>query len=141
MNKDLIHYDYHGSITHPHMSISNRAAQFAPFAALVGYDEMIDESNRFTEDELYIGHDKADDLDHILFQLNQLIDQHPFVQFKIFLSDTTKSGGAYHTINGQIRRIDHQGRKIILMDDTTIMIDTIVDMICPWLNQINEVQL
>lgn len=141
MKDDLVHYEYHGSTTHPHMSISNRAAQFTPFAALVGYDEMIDESNRFTEENPLIGNDKADDLDHILIQLNQIIDQHPYVLFNLFIEDTSKSGGHYQKIEGKIKKIDHHHRLIVLMDDQTIMIDTIVDMVCPLLNQLNETTL
>ena len=37
---DIIELPHHQSATHPQMSLHDRAAQFAPFAALTGYEEV-----------------------------------------------------------------------------------------------------
>ena len=49
--KDIINHEHHVSIRHPRMSELDRAAQFAPFAALTGYDDIINEVNKKTNDD------------------------------------------------------------------------------------------
>ena len=51
---DIINLPHHISKTHPRLSIEQRAAQFAPFAALTGYDEQIKETARLTENRIDI---------------------------------------------------------------------------------------
>ena len=138
MNDDLIHYDYHGSTTHKHMKISDRAAQFAPFAALVGYDQMIDESNRFTDPSIALALDKAEDLDHILMQLNAILDSKPMVELNVFKKDDRKQGGAYHKIRGSLVKIDYHHHTLQLCDGTTISVSSIIDIHCPVLDPLNE---
>ena len=42
--EDIINLPHHVSKRHPQMSMWNRAAQFAPFAALTGYEDAIQDS-------------------------------------------------------------------------------------------------
>ncbi len=49
---DIIDLPHHQSSTHPHMSLYDRAAQFAPFAALTGYDDMITQEARKINDSI-----------------------------------------------------------------------------------------
>lgn len=128
MTDDLIHYDYHGSTTHKHMDIKDRAAQFAPFAALVGYDQMIDESNRYTDGTTILADDKANALDHIISLLIACIDTQPSVTITHFIHDPYKDGGRYETLNGQLQKIDTDRGCMIMVDGTTIDLSTIIDI-------------
>ena len=138
MNDELIYFDYRGSTTHKHMKISDRAAKFAPFAALVGYDQMIDESNRFTDPSIALALDKADDLDHMLKQLNTILDSRPMVELRVFQADDRKQGGSYHNIKGSLIKIDYNQHALLLSDGSTIPVSSIIDIHCPLLDPLNE---
>lgn len=49
---DILNLPHHVSETHPPMPIADRAAQFAPFAALTGYKEAIEETERLVEKKI-----------------------------------------------------------------------------------------
>ena len=103
---DIIHLPHHVSKRHPQMAMLGRAAQFAPFAALTGYDAAIRESGRTTED--WIEQDEY--RDHILNQkMQQLISrlsENPIVTIEYFLPEKHKSSASYHTMTDRVRRID-----------------------------------
>ncbi len=123
--KDIIDLPHHQSIQHKHMNSHDRAAQFAPFAALKGYDEEIKETARETnsredlsEEEIFILNEKA----HYLLEY---IERQPKVSVTYFLPDEKKEGGSYQIKEGNLRRIDEVLRTLHFTDRTEISIDNI----------------
>lgn len=127
MYEDIINLPHHQSATRPHMSNYDRAAQFAPFAALKGYDEEIEEAIRATENKIELSDEQITELNDKLNVLKEIINEQPTIKVVYFVPDEKKSGGAYITIKQQIRKIDEYKRKIIFFDDE-VSIDNIVDI-------------
>ncbi len=119
---DIIHLPHHRSTRHPPMAREMRAAQFAPFAALTGYDAAVRETARLTDtppalDEEEIGH-----LNRKLAYLRDHMDDDPapVIHITYFLPDTRKEGGSFQTKTGTIRRIDEFTQTLETTDRTTI---------------------
>ena len=110
---DLPHWD---SPTHPRMSLRDRAAQFAPYAALVGYGDMVKEEARETGVFNEPGEDEAEELEQALAQLERQIaaGNCPACTITCFVPDERKAGGETVTVTEKVRRIDPVNRKIIL---------------------------
>lgn len=104
---------------HPHMTLEQRSAQFAPFAALTGYEGQIKETARLTDKKLELDEEAKSILDIKL----QIV-----IEITFFVPDSKKDGGKYETINGIIKRIDEYHNKMIMMNDIHIDIDEIIDM-------------
>ena len=126
--KDMIYMDRPVSQKHKPMPLENRAAQFAPFAALTGYDDAVTETARLTESKIELSEEKKAELDQILSNLNLVISEHPKATITYFVPDEVKTGGAYVTISADIRKIDSVSRTVILMDRSTIAIDDIISI-------------
>ena len=116
------------SSKHPPMTRLNRAAQFAPFAALTGYEAVIRETGRLTEKEVELSEDRKTELDEKLRQLREQISEAPEVTIIYFRPDERKAGGAYVTVTGRVRRIDEVRGMIILEDRREIRIDRVVSL-------------
>ena len=103
---------------HPRMSLHDRAAQFAPFAALTGYDEMVDEEARQTETRVELSEEQAEIISRRLCIISDALSagQHPWITFTYFVPDGKKAGGRYTTVYARPRRIDRAQRRICLMD-------------------------
>ena len=116
---DIIDLPRHQSAKRKHMSLHDRAAQFAPFAALVGYDEMIDEEARLTDSRIDPGESDLDRLDRIFRVLSgQLsVGHRPEVSVLVFVPDSRKAGGRYEAVTGRAKRLDPIERKLILLGD------------------------
>ena len=123
---DPINLPHHQSATRPHMSNYDRAAQFSPFAALTGHDEAIKETARLTDRKIEIDEYTKDDLNIKL----QIIDDNPGTEVTItyFQPDEKKSGGAYLTVTGCVKRIDEYEQTVVFMDRTAIPIDQISEI-------------
>ena len=100
--EDIIHLPHHQSATRPHMSLYDRAAQFSPFAALTGFDGVIAETSRLTDQKIELSeYEKA-----LLDQKLSLIDDelrkgnHPEIAVVYFVPDPLKAGGAYEESQG-----------------------------------------
>ena len=104
---------------HPRMILHDRAAQFAPFAALVGYDEMVEEEIRQTEDRIELGGDQADRLNRRLCVVSDALaaGKHPELTFTFFVPDMKKAGGRYVSVDARVRRIDPAAGRLYLMAD------------------------
>lgn len=113
---------------HKPMPLENRAAQFAPFAALTGYDDAVSETSRLTESKIELSEEKKAELDQILSNLNSVISGHPKATITYFVPDEVKAGGEYVTISASIRQIDSVSRTIMLMDKSVIAIDDIISI-------------
>lgn len=113
---DIIDLPHHRSEKHPHMSLYDRAAQFAPFAALTGYDAMIEEEARET------GLKQAQNLKVLNSKLSliaSLIDEgtHPSLSFSVFVPDMKKEGGEYIELKGRVKRIDPLSDSVVLFSE------------------------
>lgn len=108
MNKyeDIINLSHHVSKTRKPMSLYNRAAQFAPFAALTGYDDAIKETSRITEQRIELSEELKNMLNQKIKLISENIKLQPKVSITYFVPDNKKSGGVYKTISGNVRRID-----------------------------------
>ena len=119
---DIINLPHHVSIKHPQMSMSNRAAQFSPFAALSGYDDAIDEIARLTDDEIELGDGSIQEINEKIRFLMEHLSDHPEVTILYFVPDVKKAGGRYTSVTGKIRKIKVYEQEIEMMDSTVIAI-------------------
>ena len=128
MNKydDIIDLPHHTSLKHPKMSIENRASQFAPFAALTGHKEAILETERITEDKIYIDESKKEEINNILLSIENKKDINICVKY--FVKDKYKSGGKYIEKKGILKRIDKVNKYIIFKDNYKINILDIISI-------------
>ncbi len=122
---DIINLPYRKSEKHPAMTLHDRAAQFAPFAALTGYGEAIDETARLTDKKLSLSEDQTRELNEKMKWLEENLGSRPMVTVYFFVPDSKKPGGSYMTVHGNVRRIDYIERKLIFTDDYKINIDDI----------------
>ena len=122
---DLPHYE---PKHHPRMSMWSRAAQFAPFAALTGYDAAIRESGRLTDEWTDMGDSGNEELNRTMEMLMDKLPKHPTVAISYFLPDSHKSGGSYQSVVGVVRRIDDIERIIELTDGQKIAMDAITEI-------------
>lgn len=126
--KDIINLPHHVSNTRKPMSLYNRAAQFAPFAALTGYDDAIKETARLTEERIEL----SDELKNMLNQKIKLIIENiklqPEVAITYYVPDNKKSGGVYKTISGNVKRIDEVEKCIIFTNKLKIFFSNIISI-------------
>lgn len=123
---DIINLSRPISKKHRPMSMINRAAQFSPFAALVGYDEEIKEVGRLTQDRIVLNEDKINELNNKLTYLNEHKDVSSNITY--FIKDEKKKGGRYETIISNIKKIDLDNHRIIFTNSEIINIEDIVDI-------------
>ena len=125
---DIINFEHHVSKKHPQMSLYARSAQFAPFAALTGYEDAVKETERETEERIEIDEEMKSILDAKIQILNEQIKRKPEVTFTYFIPDLIKSGGSYVSVTGVVKKIDEYSQNIILEDKTEIPINDIIDI-------------
>jgi len=110
---------------HRPMAMTDRAAQFSPFAALTGYDAAISETARLTdsrEERSEITDAVLNERMHILFEWEY---KYPEITVEYFVPDERKRGGAYIAVKGCFKRIDDAERILIMQDGTKIPVDDI----------------
>lgn len=132
--EDIIHLPHHVSSKRPPMPMSDRAAQFSPFAALTGYDDAIRETGRLTEQKIQLDEEALAILDEKFHALQEHLDEHPEIQFTYFKPDERKVGGTYITTSGIVKKIQEYERQLILEDGSVIPIDDILEMESPIFN-------
>lgn len=125
---DIMNIPYSGRKDEGALSMHQRAAQFAPFAALVGHDSMIMETARLTDEELEIADETFVILNRKMNYLKMMLHQRPLVTITYFLADERKSGGEYRTSTGIIRKIDDYENIIVMEDNTIIPLQHILDL-------------
>ena len=113
---DIIHLPHWRSVTHEHMSMHERAAQFSSFSALAGYEEMVDEEAREVGGEIALGESEIEVLNQKTEKIAAAIEdgKHPLVKITYFMPDQSKSGGSYLNVTERVRRIDTLNRRIEL---------------------------
>ena len=124
--KNLIYEPHHVSVRRPHMRNGDRAAQFAPFAALSGFDNAIDETARLTDRKIELDEGEKEELDRMLASLSDKIKEQPAVTVTYFIPDERKSGGKYVTADKLLKKIDTVHRQMIFTDGTRIDADDVL---------------
>lgn len=124
---DIIHLPHHVSERHPQMSMYNRAAQFAPFAALTGHNAAITEAARLTEAEQELSESDAELLNRKLAYL-QSLDEKPTISVTYFVPDDKKEGGSYHTATGIVKSVEPDKGVLQFEDGTGIPVIRIKDI-------------
>ena len=126
--EDIINLPHHELTTRQRMPRINRAASFAPFAALTGYDDAVRETARLTSERIELDDGTKEVLNDKLRIALDKADEQPEISITYFLPDTRKSGGVYVTVKAVIKRIDEYERLVILTDKSTIPIDDIYEI-------------
>ena len=106
--EDIIHLPHHQSATRLHMSLYDRAAQFSPFAALTGFDGVIAETSRLTDQKIELSEYERALLDQKLSRIDDELRKgnHPEITVIYFVPDPLKAGGAYEEYTGRVRSIN-----------------------------------
>lgn len=110
------------------MPMLDRAAQFSPFAALTGYDDAIHETARLTNDKVDLSEEEKETLDRKQQILMERLGDHPTLTVTYFIPDAKKSGGAYVTKGGNLKKINEFERWMMLTDGTKIPLDDVADI-------------
>ena len=125
---DIINLPHHVSKKHPQMSLHDRAAQFSPFAALTGHKAAINETSRLTDEKYILSEDVIAKLNEQLNLIKENIGTNQTVTITYFVPDDKKSGGAYISNTGVVKKIDEYNRTVIMTDKTVIPIEQISEM-------------
>ena len=127
---DIIDLPHHQSEKRPHMSLYDRAAQFSPFAALTGYDDMVREEARLTDDKRELSETEQETLNRQLSLLADKIERRepPEITVTYFIPDRRKEGGKYEEISGIVKKIDPVKRKIVFYAANQISNGQALDM-------------
>ena len=123
---EIINIPHFDPVNHKRMSMTERSAQFSPFAALTGYSESIKETSRLTKGKIELSEDMKYEIDMKLQLIEEHIIEKPEVNVLYFVKDKKKSGGDYIEYTGIIRRIDKVNGKIIFMDKKVIDLNDIL---------------
>ena len=125
---DLLYKPHHVSRTRKQMSQYDRAAQFAPFAALTGYGEAINETGRIVEKRKELTEEEKDIISSKLFQINERIKERIEITIIHFVSDKKKEGGCYKSKNGIVKKIDDYEQRIVFEDKTKIKFEDLLSI-------------
>ena len=124
----IINLPHHKSKNHPPMTIEQRAAQFAPFAALTGYKEAILEESRLTDEKIIISDELKDIINDKLNYIKENISTKPKIKIRYFIKDKTKNGGRYEEISTNVKKIDIYNKTLILVNNIKINFDDIISI-------------
>ena len=125
---DIIHLPRPVSDRHAPMSLADRAAQFSPFAALTGYDQVIRETARLTDQRIALDEDRKAELSDKLRLLLDNLHLHPRVTVLWFREDSKKAGGAYIGTTGYVKKIDLYTQTLRMEDGTAVPIHRLYDL-------------
>ncbi len=126
--EDIINLEPHISKKYPQVSMADRAARFSPFAAVTGYEDMVKEAARVTEERVKLDEHARRALDDTLSKIMRLSIEKRTVSITYFVEDTKKTGGAYISEEGIIKRVDEHLRALLLGNGTLIRIEDILEM-------------
>ena len=126
--EDMLYMSHPVSKKHPPMKRENRAAQFAPFAALTGHNEILLETQRITDRRKILDETKKLQINDVLQRIVVSIKQQPLVRIQYFVEDVKKEGGKYLTETKQVKKLDEYLHRIHFVDHTIIDIEDIYDI-------------
>lgn len=127
---DIIMLPHPESKKHIRMKSDARAAQFAPFAALTGYEDAVKETARITEGQIELDEAEREVLDAKIHQLQAADGMRSAVKIVYYEADMRKAGGKYITVTGRIKKIDYYRKVILLEDGNCIHVEDIRDLEC-----------
>lgn len=125
---DIIEFPHHVSPVHPQMARSDRAAQFSPFAALTGYEMVIQEAGRTTDERIELDEDAKNLLDEKLRMILNQTAGCRGAEITFFQPDPRKEGGTYVAVTGQVKKIDTRERAVVMVDGKRIPLENIVEV-------------
>ena len=123
--EDMLDLPHYVSKKRAHMSMIDRGAQFSPFAALTGYEAVLAESARLTEDSAELSEGAEEAVDQVLRLLCENIRQQPWAVYTCFQPDERKAGGAYVKLEGRLKKYDCLEKCLILTDGRVIPVESI----------------
>ena len=126
--EDIINLPHHISPTRQQMPMSDRAAQFSPFAALTGYDAAIKETGRLTDERIELDEEALTALDMKYQLLIDAFDDAPEVTITYFQPDERKAGGKYITATSAVKKVDDFERRITMQNGTQIPMDDVLSI-------------
>ncbi len=124
--QDILNSYHYELRYHPKMSKQNRAAQFAPFAALTGYEEAVKETARTTTKKKQLTEDELEQLNYQLQEIEKELEKKPVIKITYFEKDKRKIGGKYLEYIGKIKKIDSIKKEIIFFENKKIIIKNII---------------
>ena len=122
---DIIHLPHHVSSKRARMSDYDRAAQFSPFAALVGYEDAIDEAGRQTDQKIVLSDSAKEEINAVLARIMSAPHCVLQVQCTWFCPDDRKDGGAYQTVSAAAQTVDLY-RRVLVLEGREVSLDDIV---------------
>ncbi|MDD2971697.1 MAG: hypothetical protein PHE02_06150 [Lachnospiraceae bacterium] len=125
---DMLELPHHVSATHGQMSVYDRAAQFAPFAALTGYGDAVSETARLTEERIELDEMEKSAMDEKLQKVQQELERRPKVRITYFQPDVKKDGGKYVVKEGHVRKLDTYEKCVIFQEGDRIPVEDIVEI-------------
>ena len=145
---DILHLPHHQSKAHPQMSMVNRAAQFSPYAALVGFDGVIAETGRLTDRKIELSDTEIERIDQKLMLIDEAVHegQHPEITIRYFVPDALKEGGSYEEYTGLVRNIDTVEREVVFLAENgrskgkTVRIDRLYEIHGESVDDMNDIE-
>lgn len=125
---DIIDLPHHVSATRPRMSNMDRAAQFSPFAAVVGYDAAVKETARLTDDRMELDENSKTILNEKLQMVLEHADTNPEIIVTYFVQDSKKAGGSYVSTTGILKKVDAYEQVLVMRDGTRIPLSEVFEI-------------
>ncbi len=125
---DILYLPHHTSATRPRMPALDRAAQFSPFAALTGYDDVIQETARLTDRPADLDENRKEFLNEKLQMVAEMIEERPEITLTYFEPDERKTGGAYVSVTGRVEKLDEIRCVLVLKDGTAVSFSQIYEL-------------
>ena len=125
---DIIHTPWPRPTKRARMSLEDRAAQFAPFAALTGYNAVLAETARLTQQPVFLTEESLDELNAQLRRAEEQAAQRPMLTMTVYYEDSTKAGGRFETVAGRLKKIDRYREGLVLTDGREIPFFRICDL-------------
>ena len=113
----------------PPMSIHDRSAQFSPFAALVGYEDAVEETARLTDSRRVMEEDEINELNRRLQELAERLGERPMIRVTYFIRDSRKEGGRYASKAGNARTIDQFNNVIMFTDGSSVPVKDMYSLV------------
>ena len=126
--EDMVYMPHHVSLRHPHMSRRNRAAQFAPFAAVTGHEESIGEVARYVEEKIELDDNQKELVDNKIRAVFNSAGEKRKVSIIYFKRDKRKKGGGYFIVRGFIEKFDEWTREVVMVRNVRIPVEDIYDI-------------
>ena len=124
----IMDHPHYQSKTRPHMPMTSRAAQFSPYAALVGYGEAVEETGRLTDEKIILDDDAVNEINR---RLGEVTLGETVVNITYFIPDIFKEGGSYTICSGAVKKVDETENSLEMCDGTVIKMEDIFDISLP----------